>query len=258
MGYNIIENGRVITVSDGRMPQYFVVNAEADKPANPSPGDIVKVLATTKEYTCFVTNLWSLSNTPCKDSYHNHTGVADTVAQMYSFGTGTNSSGVPHVRVLTCGDGVQHYQSWMYEMNVTPSSEYFIWNAKLGTITNGTGGNKETVIGLADSYAYVSIGNRTGCYFLQGYDDTWGVQTYDGSSGAENTLITAPVAGDNLTIVGLKSKILYLVNGVLVATHTNHIASGALFPLVNVETEDATITVERGIKIDYMGIDIFR
>jgi len=87
MGYNVIENGRTLTIQDGVMPQYFIVQTEADKPPNPSIGDICKVIESTKEYTCFVANLWSLTNSPCKNAYSNHIGSVDAVALSFTVGT---------------------------------------------------------------------------------------------------------------------------------------------------------------------------
>jgi len=241
------------------MPQYFVVATEADKPPNPSPGDIVKVLATIKEYTCFVTNLWSLTNSPCKNTYANHIGSADAVATGYTVGTGVSASGSPHNRNLGAGDGVHNVGSWRFEINISPATEYFIFNAKVGPITNGSvAGNQETVIGLSDNYGWVTNGNRTGCYFYQSYDGTWAIQTYDGFSGAQGSVISNLVDGDDITIVGQKDRLLFFVNGVLIGNHTSYITASLLFPVALCQCEDATVTVSRGLRVDNMSIEVMK
>jgi len=259
MGYKIIQNGQILTISDGTVPQYYVVNTEADKPPNPSPGDIVKVLATTKEYTCFVTNLWSLTNSPCKETYSNHIGTNDAVANSYTNGTAQSGSGAPHVHVLSSGDGIQHYGSWMFEIYANPTTQYFIFSAKLGPIVNGNEANRGTAIGMSDSYVWVDgPKNRTGCYFCHGMDDTWSVITYDGSSGALETVIANLADGDDLVILGQINRILYFVNGVLVANHNQYLPSITLFPVAICSVDSAAGTIERQQKIDFMGIEVMK
>lgn len=259
MSYNVIENGRVLTIQDGTMPQYYIVATEADKPPNPSIGDICKVTATTKEYSCFVSNLWSLTNSPCKEVYHNHTGYAnDDIANAYTSGLGASTAVAPHMHHLGSGDGVGDYGAWVFEIYANPTTEYFTFNAKLGPITNGNEGNRCTAIGISNVYIGGYVTSRPGCLFMHIMDDTWVISTYDGVSGQIYEQITSLVDGDNITIMGQKDRVLYFVNGVLVGNHTQYLPSMTLFPVAVCSVESASGSVQRLQNIDYMGIEVMK
>jgi hypothetical protein len=252
-----IIDGRITGTTDGHYPQYFIVATEAEKPTNPGLGDICRVTATTKEYSCFVTNLWSLTNSPCKEVYYNHSGGGtDGVNNAYTAGLGASTTVAPHMRHLGAGDGVNNYGSWVFEIYINSIASHFTWSCKLGPITAGTGGAPQTFLGMADDYT-TPVTDKNGVYFLFDYDGLWYAQSV-GPGGVERVQITAPVDGDDLVILGQITRHLFFINGVLVANIANNLDANTLFPVAVCCTPDAAGTAQRLQRVDFMSIEVMK
>jgi len=70
MSYLLIEDGGVVTIAGGQVPQYQV-GLDAGKPASPNMGDKYTATDTGKSYTCFVAGVWSDSTPPAVNNIQN-------------------------------------------------------------------------------------------------------------------------------------------------------------------------------------------
>jgi len=257
-GYKVIENGRVLTIEDGTMPQYYIVNNETDKPPNPSIGDVCRVTGNLKEYSCFIANLWTLTNSPCITRYYNHSGSNDNVMTPTLYNTGTAGTGAPHILYADSGDAAGGSMgSWKVNIVINPATNHFKFTAKLGALTAGVGGTRLTYVGLIDDPTTYYV-DPTGVYFRQTDDFQWEAVTNDTAVGIQTSDAGNLVDTDDLTILGMKDQILFFVNGVLVGNHVNNIVATAMYPGFMVLSTDATITTNRLVKIDDISIEVMK
>jgi hypothetical protein len=242
-----IIDGRITGTTDGHFPQYFVVGTEAEKPTNPGIGDICRVTATGKEYTCYIVNVWALTNSPCVEEYNNHLGTTDNVMSTAVTGAGTaTTNAATHSMDLVAGAGGT--STYKGAALLFSGGSTFIFNAKVQNIVKGTSfPSNEISIGLTNG-----IGGTA--YFHYSVDsDEWSVWTTkpDGTL-SERTVITDLANGDTLTINGKGSKVIYSVNGAIVATHQLYdLSTATLYPICGLSTSNS-------ISIDFIGLKVMK
>lgn len=230
---------------------------DADKTSSPIVGEGYKATDTCKEYTCYTVGIWTLISSPCVEAYYNHRGENDNVMSPFGVG-GVGGTGAPHKFIASSGDGINNMRGWQVTIPFNPATAYFKFNAKIHTIVNGVGGNNvRSFIGIFDDPKIFSVG-PTGVYFKQNIDNTWLCDVCDTFSGAIEVPITSLVAGDDITIIGQKNRMLFFVNGVLVANIQNYIASVTSTAAFLCQTEDASVTTERELHIDNISIEVMK
>ncbi|MFZ3385307.1 MAG: hypothetical protein WA144_15410 [Candidatus Methanoperedens sp.] len=232
---------------DGQTPQAYIVATEAEKPTNPGVGDTCRVLTTTKEYTCFVTNVWSLVSSPVYEEYSNHLGTVDNILLIDITGTGANATDAAnHEMDLSSGIGAGTAKYYISRA-IYASLSYFEFNCIVKNIVSGIGGTRLFQIGL--------VGNA-GVRFQKVDDGSWVCNSNNGVA-QKNTTIADIVSGDILSIKNYAGTTLFYVNGVLVATHTTiPTIDGSVFGAYILST--AATTTAREISIDYIGWRIYK
>lgn len=244
-----IEDGQIVSMQDGHMPNDFV-GLNASKPTNPGVGDVYKETDTGKEYTCFVANIWSLTNSPVYEEYSNHLGTVDNMMSVWlggdATGTGVTDAANHKMDLSTMtGDNQTYYLS---NRSISPSSENFEFNTKISNLVSGEGGTRAYTIGLE--------GYHCKARFYQEDEGAWQTYTDDGVNVTLNNILDI-VSGDMLSIKNYGSLIMFYVNGVLVATHNTPNFSGLLGRL-GVAPIGLSVTTARQISVDYFGWRIFK
>ncbi len=231
-----IEDGQIVSMQDGHMPNDFV-GLDASKPANPGVGDKYAAYDTGKEYTCFISNIWSLSNSPSYSDYSNHLGTID--AMMLNLAGGVTTG---HKRTLTANAGTptSEYRS---AIEIDPSISNFEFNCIVLDISEGNGATRYFIIGL-ENYGYAEmIFRKVGAGSWQTYTNIDSTEIINNIPAIQNN--------DHLTIKNYKNAVMFYVNGVLVATHITNTTWGITAPFyagnINNGAADQTISV------DYIG-----
>jgi hypothetical protein len=234
---------------DGYLPQYFPIRTEAEKPTNPSVGWRCSVASTGKDYTCFAENIWSLVSSPCYSEYSNHDGTIDNVMSLVlsGFGTGLSDQAVAGISLTSGLLGSSEYKS---NDGIYPATQPFEFNCIVNRFVSGSGGSRKFFIGI--------IGTNCDIYFLQSNADSWACYSNDGTP--KFTYINDVVNNDLLTIKNYGNIIMFYVNGVLVATHSDRdFGSNYGFYEVGVYANPTVAaTVERSCLVNFIGWRAYR
>ncbi len=251
MSMMIVENGMRISLESGHQPQ-FMTGLDASKSSSPGVGDTYFATDTGKTYTCFVATIWTLSSSPCVIEYSNHQGTVDNIMTTTVEGSGTAvTDNALHQMDLSVGANINSSSEYRTGIGIYPATQYFELNIVISSILNGDNNkNQTTRIGLIQD-------TNNGAYFLCNTAATWSIQT--NRDGTYESTAVSISEGDLLTIIGKLNKIMYFVNGVLVATHqTITLGSTLYYPLVRVDHTTDAITIPRSVSCDYISWKIFK
>ena len=247
-----IEDGRIISMEDGHQPHFFA-GLDASKPTNPSTGDKYSAYDTGKEYSCIVENVWTVFSSPCVDEYSNHLGTVDSMMSTTVTGNSTAST-TAHQMNLSSGLSAIGKAIYQAGIVITPDTEDVLLNMTVQNIIDGAGGARTTKLGAFEDPSVII----SGIFFFQDTDDTWSVNTALGPFSLETTAIAAVVAGDLLTIYAKQKKVLFFVNGDLVATHSIDNTGVTWIPAAVVSATAANVTTARELSIDNISWRIYK
>lgn len=188
----------------------------------------------------------------CLEEYSNHLGAVDNFTQTFAnLNASATADATNHEMDLSTGITNAGYAYFQTKKTFPPSTKPLLCNILIQNIVSGAGGVRETHIGFCENFASPSIYHRATFYQIN--DGSWRVGSYDGST-VEYTNITALSNGDHTTIVVTSAKVIFLVNGAIVATHTTNIPSNGLRLGAQVYDSMGNATTAREISIDMMGV----
>ncbi len=242
-----IADGKVLSLVDGHRANYYV-GLDASKSVSPGVGDAYLAYDTGKNYICFVAGIWSLSYSPCVEEYTNHLGTTDNILTTVVTGTGSAITDTTnHEMDLSTGIGAGSAK-YIIDRGISPGiGVNFDFNCIVNNIVKGVGTTSVFQIGLL----HVS----RGALFMQNDDAGWYCYTFKTSSH-EQTNIDDILSGDILTIKNCGDHILYMVNGIMVASHTGY--SSALAGFMTVYVSGGSMTTAKSISVDYIGVQKYK
>ncbi len=240
----MIRDGKLVSLTDGYYPQ-IQSGLDANKPTSPGVLDVYIATDTGKNYTCYSTGIWTLTDSLSIEEYSNHLGTVDNMMSTIISGNGTaTTDAVNHEMDLDAGDALTHLASYVANININPSTTAFIINIKINNIVAGSNVFMSR-LGLFDS------SDNKGVYFFQTMLGAWGAMTNDGITTESTTGLTI-ADGNLLTIKGDKTKTYFLVDGIIIATHTLILVNNNIAPMVHISVAFAgAVTTTRKISVDY-------
>lgn len=257
MSYMRIASGKVTSIKSGAYPA-MLTGLDASKPS-PGVSDVYYAMDTSKTYSCFVNGVWSLVSSPAREEYNNHMGTTDNIMSVAVSGNGTALTNPANHRMdLNTGDSLIGDAQYKHAVGINLGGTDFEINFKIQNLVDGVGGERDYAIGVVDAFWTL-----LGAVFYQHTAGSWLVQTTNGVT-TETTNIASPVAGDILTIKGMRTLdysdniIQFLKNGSILATHkTVTLAGITAYAGAAVECTAATSTA-RQLSIDHIGWKVFK
>ena len=209
---------------------------------------------TDKQIISFVDEILPFINS--LEEYSNHLGATDNFTQTGTSGNGTaTSDATNHEMDLATGITSVGHGRFHSKRQYTPSSKLIVVNFLIQNVTVGAGGVRRSFVGLKADFSAPT--NTNGIIFYCDETDVW--KAYNVSGGTfTSTDITSLANGDVVTIMATSSKIIYMVNGAVVATHTTNIPSVGLYLGASVNSTTIAATTSRAISIDMMGIKAYQ
>jgi len=254
MSYLIIADGNVLTITEGNYPA-LSVGLDAEKPTSPSIGNMHIATDTGKNYVCFVSGTWNIVSSPTVDSYFNHLGTTDNMMSITTSGNATGlTNSANHRMDLSTGTLATGKSIYKGAVTIYPDNEDVCFNLKVQNVVNGANGAKFTYFGLIEDPATIV----SGAFFYCDNNNDWYVMTQNGPLTVETTAITAIASGDRIAIYGKKQKMLYFVNGELIASHSISNTGVTWIPCAVVSATDANVSTARQISIDYISWEILK
>lgn len=193
---------------------------------------------------------------PATEQHHNHYGFAGSAFETNSTaGNGTLADDSPNHEIdITTGITVVGRAVRYMKPSYTLSAKPLVFSAILRNVVVGVPGThqKFTIVGLKNNI--ISSVLDDAIVFKQMDEGDWYVQTFNGGVGALDIISGGIADGSRLTIVATTSRVIYLVNGVVVASHTTGIPDAAMNPICGVYADQAGLTTARSCSIDYIGL----
>ncbi len=185
-----------------------------------------------------------------EELYINHLGAVDnfTETEITAPGTATPDAAI-HSMVLDTTNGVGlAVAKFKTKLALwTLSTKPLILTVKVLGLQNGDSGAQGKEIG------FQIVGSGQGMQFTQQLDLSWTVDTGN-AGGSVSTAISNIANNDILEIIATSSKIIYYVNGTIVATHTTYIPTAALLVMTHVYKGNAGMVAANQMSIDYMAV----
>lgn len=193
------------------------------------------------------------------EEYNNHHGILDNFITGAASGAGaiTEKSGYYlHSIRLSTGTGAVGGAYFRSKNTWTLSSIPIIINFILDGNIDGSGNDRNAYIGLDNNIA--ALGNFDyNISFWQGTNNTW----YTFTKGATtSTLVTisdimsSSTDGKICTIIATDTKVYFLVDGVVNATHTTNIPTGIALQFgAQVYSSSAAVSITRTLDVDSIG-----
>ena len=244
-----IEDGQIVSMQDGHMPNDFT-GLDASKSANPGVGDVYKATDTSKEYACFVTNVWSLISSPCYEEYNNHTATWNS----FMSSTGSVLANYSNHRFDLNLISVDDPAILDFNRSIFITTEPFELNMKVNNISNGALG-----VGVQGMYTDIGLGGGNVNVLVRSHTNSSNVTTwifYTGNNaGSESTAIPDIVDNDLITFKNFGNIIMLYINGELQSTHSIVDYSGqSAHPQVFINGDGS----DRTISLDYIGWRIYK
>lgn len=258
-GVQRIAGGKIVSLSGGHYPQ-LLVDLDASKPS-PGIGDTYIATDTGKTYTCYVSGVWSLLHSPCNEGYENHMGTFDNIMVADEVAGGTALMDAANHQIdLSSITGAETRGGYKSVISLNPGQTAFEFNCKITNIVNGTGGYRNTCIGVMQANTAqdgVGLTSIIGLFFIQITDNSWGIWCVDTVASAGSGGSYTIVNGDLLTIKGNKAKFDFFINGSKQVSFSRaYAASEACYPMCYVAGTAGT-TVARTVSCDYISWRIF-
>ncbi len=202
------------------------------------------------------------TNSPIVEWYSNHLGNVDNFLEAVKSGLNWNyvEDAINHKMTMTSGitnTGYVYYttkKGYSLGANTIPLVANFI----LQDIVSGNNGGAYSTLqmGLAESFAQEFSWNNA--KFAMNPAGAWQTYTIDGAGNQTFTNISAINNGDLCSIIAINSKVFFLVNNVVVATHTLNLPTAAMKCGVGIISLIAPYSVARSVSVDYIDIKPFR
>lgn len=254
-----IRSGKQVSLRNGHMPQ-FLFGLDANKPV-PGIGDMYYATDTLKIYNCYINALWTLTSSPAAERYSNHLGAVDNFTTVGASAGWSNTSDAANHEMDQASDAAslgyaRFTTKKMWTLGALSSP--VICNFILQNIVPGTNaGYAGSKIGLSADFQSV-LPNNTAAFSLSP-GNVWQTYTIDNAGGQHFTTINPSISnGDLCTIIGVSSYVIYLVNGVLVATHQLNLPTAPMFVGAGIAAEGAAFTVARTWSLDYFDVTVLK
>lgn len=185
------------------------------------------------------------------EEYNNHLGATDNFTQTGTSGNGSATVDTTnHEMDLATGIGNVGHGRFHSKSQYIPGSKPIIVNFLIQNLATGAAGIRRCFIGLKADFSAPTNTNGIIIY----YDtDTWYAYNVSGGTST-STVISALASGDLITIVATSSKIVFLVNGIIVATHTTNIPAVGLYFGASVNSTTFVPTTSFDVSIDMMSL----
>lgn len=203
---------------------------------------------------------------PIVEEYSNHLGATDNFTQTGVSGNGTaTSDATNHEMDLSAGvTGIAYFDS---KKSWTPSTKPIVVNIIPTSISVGTGGSSDLarriLLGLSSDFPSGAMTNKHLAIFIylggEFTENGWIARTQSGGAAYTETGLGAAgyiSNGNLLTIVATSSKVMFYVNGGLVATHNTNLPSSSMNTGACVYSNVATIAP--AVSVDLMDIKIYK
>jgi len=156
------------------------------------------------------------------EEYSNHFGNTDNFMETNVSGTGATATedATNHEMDLVSGTGSGGYANYISKDSWILGTKPIVVNMMFDNLVPGAS-SSDLLMGLKNIFSSPST-NKSCVFCYDAGTAVWKAVTGH-ASNIESTTITSPSPGDVLTIVATSSKVLYFVNGVVVATHTLYI-----------------------------------
>lgn len=190
---------------------------------------------------------------PCIEEYSNHLGAVDNFTETVTVGNGTvNSDAANHEMDLSSGTTIVGCAAFKTKDAFLVGSKPLIFNGKIQNIINGAVGTRYTKVGFADNWNTITAADEAIFQYISTTPE-W-VAISRGTGSGQTTSLSDIVDGDILTIVLTNSKVIFYVNGIVVATHTANIPVGSVNIGFGVFCAGGGVTTAISCSADLLGI----
>lgn len=188
----------------------------------------------------------------CLEEYSNHLGATDNFTETVVTGVGTaTSDAANHEMDLTSSSGNPGSAVYKSKKGWTLGPDPLVFNAIIDNINYGAAGARIMKIGFANLWTSLDQdGDITISYHSAVGSEA---RTCNGVS-CSRTEISNLVSGDLVTIVATNAKVVFFLNGVVLATHTNYIPTVAMEIGAYVGGIGVDVTTGISISVDVMGV----
>lgn len=191
----------------------------------------------------------------CSEFYSNHLGTTDNFLSLATGGTGSGTPDTTNHELdiatgTTDGSYVWYRSKDTWAASVKPLIANIILSAKP---TLAGGNNTEMVAGFTDNSKPAKTGSAlAACFSICSYPGGAETQalTNDGTSVTRTGISFS--ANDLLTVILTPLKAIFLVNGIIVATHTTNIPSGNVHLQSSLRISGES--VNRTMSVDMMSV----
>ena len=190
---------------------------------------------------------------PCLEEYVNHLGAVDNFTETAVTGNGTvNEDAANHGMELNAGITIvgsalfRSKQTWT--LGTRPIVASFIYRG----FAAGVGTTRAWRLGLRADL--VATGASNGAFFRYNGTDWVSQTTLGANSNADTQTISE---GDLLTIIATSARVIFLINGVVVADYSTYIPTGALRWGAGVVTGPVPASAAPEFEIDFMSFKRF-
>ncbi len=251
MPYALIINGNQITITEGNYPQ-LSIGLDSEKSSSPSFGNMHIATDTGKTYTCYVSGYWSIINSVAKNVYYNHSGGGDSVCGSATGGSGTADT-TGHMRNLSTQIDQAGFAAYGINIPIYPSSNDFTVNFLVDGISDGSGGTgRQTNIGMTDITGEIPL-----ISIVCDDTDQWKTYLSDGFT-VQSTNISPIQNGDLITIISVRNKSIFLVNGIIVYSYSMGFSpTTSVYAIARVQCS-SSITTARTVSVDFIGFELMR
>lgn len=250
-GITRIASGKILNTASGQTPQLYI-GLDASKPS-PGVGDTYITTDTGKNYTCYVSGVWSLVYSPAIEKYSNHLGTIDNIMST-SVANGGTAITTGHTMALDSSGTVNGRASYINAILTMPTYHYDFNCIVTGLTKEHVNGNI-AFVGIKTT-GYVAT-PPIGAGFYWQPDGQWVCKTLNTALVTQSTNVTV-TDDDLLTINGKGNKMMYFINGVLKATHNTADLTGELcYPEAYVLVSGAPGTGSQ-MTIDYISIEVMK